>query len=110
MPDTDAKLTPADPDDLAWSLAFALRFEGKKRWHDADQVMAAIVARRLIRHLDRSGFVVMKKPPIGGSAPLNPPPGWPHTAADKVATRLGLRKNGGQLPKSVRWRIADISA
>ena len=33
----DDKLTPADPVDLAWSIAFALRFEGKKRWHDADE-------------------------------------------------------------------------
>jgi hypothetical protein len=35
MPD-DEKLTPADPDDLASALAFALKFEGRKRWHDAD--------------------------------------------------------------------------
>jgi len=35
MPDSE-KLTPADPEDLAASLAFALRFEGRKRKHDAD--------------------------------------------------------------------------
>ena len=63
----DDKLTPADPVDLAWSIAFALRFEGKKRWHDADDMMAAIVADRIVRSLERSGFVVMKKPPtVGG--------------------------------------------
>jgi hypothetical protein len=62
----DEKLSPADPDDLAWSIAFALKFEGKKRWHDADEVMAAIVARRLIRYRDRAGYVVMKRPPLGG--------------------------------------------
>jgi hypothetical protein len=32
--------------------------------------MARIVARRLVEYLDRAGFVVMKKPPIGGSAPV----------------------------------------
>jgi hypothetical protein len=62
----DEKLSPADPDDLARSIAFALKFEGKKRWHDADELMAAIVARRLVRYLDRAGYVVLKKPPLGG--------------------------------------------
>jgi len=32
--------------------------------------MAAIVARRLIEHLDQAGFVVMKKPPAIGAAAL----------------------------------------
>jgi hypothetical protein len=32
--------------------------------------MADIVAKRLVGHLGRSGFVVMKKPPIGGAAAL----------------------------------------
>jgi hypothetical protein len=31
--------------------------------------MAAITAERLVEHLERAGFVVMKKPPgIGGAA------------------------------------------
>jgi hypothetical protein len=30
--------------------------------------MSAIVAKRLVEHLDRAGFVVMKRPPIGGAA------------------------------------------
>jgi hypothetical protein len=32
-------------------------------FHDADDVMARITAERLVRHLDASGFVLMKKPP-----------------------------------------------
>ena len=32
--------------------------------------MAAIVARRLVEHLERSGFVVMRKPPAVGAAAL----------------------------------------
>jgi hypothetical protein len=32
--------------------------------------MAAIVAKRLVEHLECSGFVVMKKPPIGGGAAI----------------------------------------
>ena len=43
MPDPDEKLTPADPEDLAQALAFALKFEGRKRWHDADAYMKDIV-------------------------------------------------------------------
>jgi hypothetical protein len=61
-------LTPATPEDLAAALAFALRFHGRKRTHNADEFMAEIVARRLVEHLDRAGFVVMKRPPIGGGA------------------------------------------
>ena len=50
----EAPLSPASPDDLADALAFALRFDGRKRKHDAGEFMAAIVARRLVEHLDRA--------------------------------------------------------
>jgi hypothetical protein len=69
MSDNPDRLTPAAQGDLADALAFALRFDGRKRKHDAAERMARIVAKRLVEHLERSGFVVMKKPPIGGSAP-----------------------------------------
>jgi hypothetical protein len=32
--------------------------------------MGEIVAKRLVEPLERSGFVVMRKPPIGGGAAL----------------------------------------
>jgi len=66
MPDADDKLTPADPRDLAHSIALALRFEGRKRKHDAAEYMAAIAAKRVVRHLERAGFVIMKKAPLDG--------------------------------------------
>jgi hypothetical protein len=66
----DDKLTLADPRDLAQSIAFALRFEGRKRVHQADEYMAAIAAERVVRHLERAGFVVMKKPPLGGHSAI----------------------------------------
>ena len=50
MRDADEKLMPADPDDLAAALAFALKFEDRKRQHDADAFMADIVAKRLVRY------------------------------------------------------------
>jgi hypothetical protein len=66
MPD-GGKLTPADPSYIADSIAFALLFSGRKRVHDSDKYMAAIAADRIVRHLERTRFVVMKKPPaLGG--------------------------------------------
>jgi hypothetical protein len=65
----ECKLTAADPRDLAGSVALALRFfEGRKRNHDADAFRANIAAERVVRHLARAGFVVMKKPPRRHSA------------------------------------------
>ena len=52
---SDEKLAPSNPDDLAAALAFALKFEGRKRWHDADGFMADIVAKRLVRPLSSPG-------------------------------------------------------
>ena len=66
MSDDPSALSPATFEDVADALAFALRFQGRKRVHNADELMSAIVAKRLVEHLERSGFVVMKRPPIGG--------------------------------------------
>jgi hypothetical protein len=66
MPNAPERLTSAAADDVADALAFALRFSGRKRVHNADEVMAEIVAKRLVEHLERSGFVVMKRPLIQG--------------------------------------------
>ena len=43
LPEAD-KLTPANLQDLAAALAFALRYSGRKRVHNADEIMAEIVA------------------------------------------------------------------
>ena len=63
-------LTLAAPEEIAGTLAFALRYNGRKRVHDSSEMMAAIVAKRLVEHLARSGFVVMKRPPISGAAAI----------------------------------------
>ena len=70
MPDDRDALSPATAKDVADTLAFALRFEGRKRVRQADEYMAAITAQRLMRHLERAGFVVMKRPPGVGAASL----------------------------------------
>jgi hypothetical protein len=69
MPEDRDALSPAMAEDVADALAFALRFQGRKRVYNADELMSSIVAKRLVEHLERCGFVVMKKPPIGGSTP-----------------------------------------
>jgi hypothetical protein len=66
---TTEPLRPAEPQDIADALAFALRYSGRKRVSDSADLMATIVAKRLVEHLDRCGFVILRKPPIPGSAP-----------------------------------------
>jgi hypothetical protein len=68
MSDAPERLTPADPEDLANALALALRYSGRKRVHNADELMSAIVATRLVEHLERAGFIVMRRPPTSGGA------------------------------------------
>ena len=60
MADPD-RLTLADPADLAGALAYALRYQGRKRVHNANEIMAEIVARRPVEHLERSGLVVLRR-------------------------------------------------
>ena len=63
MTDDDKRnLHPATTSELEESLSFALRYAGKKRVHSADDVMARVTAERLVQHLDRSGYVLMKRP------------------------------------------------
>jgi hypothetical protein len=74
MPD-DAQLRPATPNEIADTLAFALRYDGRRQHHRADQLMAQLMAEHLVQHLARSGFVVMKRPPPVDRAPDYPIPG-----------------------------------
>ena len=55
-------LTPATADDISDAIAFALLFNGRKRNHGADEIMARITAQKLVAHLELCGFVLMKKP------------------------------------------------
>ncbi len=58
MPDEPEPLTPATADEIAQALAYALRFDGRRRVHHADDAMARITAERPASHLLRSRFVV----------------------------------------------------
>jgi hypothetical protein len=66
MPDEAAPLTPADPDDVRRALAFALTFDGRRRFRHAEELAARITAEHLARYLEMAGFVVMKRPPREG--------------------------------------------
>jgi len=35
----------------------SLRFQGRKRVHNADEILAEIVAKRLVEHLERAGLI-----------------------------------------------------
>lgn len=55
-------LIPASTSDVAEVLVHALCYDGRKRTHDAAELMARLVAERLVAYLERSGFVVMRTP------------------------------------------------
>ena len=57
-----ARLRSATAEEIAETLSFALRYDGRRRVHHADDAMARITAERLVRHLERSGFVLMRRP------------------------------------------------
>ena len=62
MPEPPLPVAPSSTieEELIEALAFALRYEGRKRVHHADDTMARITAERLVRHLRGSGFTVVK--------------------------------------------------
>jgi hypothetical protein len=66
MPDADDKLTPARSEDLRACIAFALTSDSRLAKAQSAELMASIVAERLIARLERDGFVIMRRPaPIG---------------------------------------------
>jgi len=58
------------PTTQLWRSPSRCAFQGRKRVHNADELMARIVAQRLVDYLSRAGFVVMAKPPAPGHAVL----------------------------------------
>jgi hypothetical protein len=70
-------MRPATPDEVVEALAFALRYRGRARTHDADGFMARAAAERLLEHLERSGFVLMRKPAAPDHTAPTAPPGRP---------------------------------
>jgi len=75
-------LKPAREDEIADALMHALRFEGRRRVHDADELMARLVAERLVAHLRRCGFRLMRLP----AAPLPDTSHHRHPNAERRGT------------------------
>jgi hypothetical protein len=80
MPDANDKPTPADPREVVTALSLGLTSGRQLAKYQAAETMVKIVAERLVERLSASGFVVMRKPPAGGTSPLHYPDGWPHTS------------------------------
>ena len=74
MTDGASQLRPASAGETATTLSFALGYDGRKRVHDAADAMARITAERLVRHLQKSGFVIMKAPTAVAPTTANMPP------------------------------------
>jgi len=51
-------LHPATVQEIKENLSFGLLYEGRKRAHHADNVMAEITVDRLVRHLERPGYLI----------------------------------------------------
>jgi len=66
MPDAD-ELTPARPGDLRACVAYALTSDGRLAKTQSAELMASIVAERLIARLERDGIVIMRRPPGPGA-------------------------------------------
>jgi hypothetical protein len=64
-PATAAPLSPAEPGEIASALAYALRFDerGRPRRGMAWEMAATLLAEQLVQQLERSNFVVLKRPP-----------------------------------------------
>ena len=68
MSDDPSAPSPATFEDVADAVAFALRFQGRERVHNTDELMSAIVGERLVEHLERSASHHDRRSPRGGGA------------------------------------------
>lgn len=60
-------LQPVSREDLIQEIAQGLRFDGRKRLHNSEDIMARIAAEKLADHLQRSNFVVVHGPEQPGA-------------------------------------------
>ena len=81
MPD---ELVPADPRDVETALALALTSGRALARSQSAETMSKIVAERLVAELKSSGFVIMRRPVVGGSAPLHTPASYPQTKPEDM--------------------------
>ena len=68
----DRPIISAPRDVVVRALARGLSFQGRKRTHQAEDLMAVIAAERLADHLARQNLFVVEGPPAPNHA--GPPP------------------------------------
>lgn len=57
--------TPAKRDDVLFTLQYAMRHDLTGKVHQkASEVAVSMLASLVLDHLERSNFVIMKKPPL----------------------------------------------
>jgi hypothetical protein len=64
--DLPEKLIPARRDDLIATLAFALTRDSRLARMQSAELLASIVAERIVERLEASGYIVMRGPPAPG--------------------------------------------
>jgi hypothetical protein len=70
MPDGPEKFIPVRRDDLVATLAFALTCDSRLARMQASELLASIVAERIVDRLEASGYVVLQGPLAPGGAAL----------------------------------------
>ena len=88
MNDDAPPLRPASQEEIERSLSFALRYDGCRRIRHADDAMARITAERLVRHLQDSGTMLMKR--SDDAAPSTS--GHTHPASGECSDTFGRRR------------------
>ena len=68
MPDAPENLTPARRDDLIATLAFVLTRDSRVARMQSAELLASIVAERIVDRLEDAGYVVMHGPPAPGAS------------------------------------------
>jgi len=67
-------LTRANRDDLLFSIKYAMLFDGRGKPHGKSRELAAdILADIVVRHLEKSNFIVMQGPPSPGHSTNSQP-------------------------------------
>lgn len=61
MTDSSFPLRPATAAEIKDALSFGLRWDGRKRMHRGDELMAKLMAEHLLAYLEQCNFVVMRK-------------------------------------------------
>ncbi|APT60284.1 MAG: hypothetical protein DI601_26065 [Azospirillum brasilense] len=64
LPDEPLPLAPARPEEITEALAYALRYDERGRPRpNGGELIAGLAAQHLTQHLQRAGFVLMKRRP-----------------------------------------------